>query len=156
MPRAECVSLVGVTDYVNRRVLGLSISPRKWDSGLQSYPQLRRVTSARARCQSAAARADVMPTFSLCRKASESWILSAEVLRGRTDAHREGMKEVWMWRNAGLTAPWPRADGKKNGAIQTRPRTMRSVGSPRRSLTVPVKPWKLSIMILHGCFTETE
>lgn len=96
--------------------------------------------------------ADIMQTFYLHRQASENGTLS--ILR--RDWCAPGRNEVWMWRNVGLTAPWPRTDGRRNGAIPIPQQTARSAGFPHRSLTVPVKPWKLLITIPRGCFMETE
>lgn len=98
--------------------------------------------------------ADIMQTFYLPRQANENWTPS--LICHSQDRCARGRNEVWMWKNVGLTAPWPRAGGRRNGGTPIPPRTMRSVGYRHRSLTAPVKPWKLSITIPHGCFMETE
>ena len=95
-----------------------------------------------------------MQTFYLHRQANENGTLST--LRHSRGWRAPRRNEAWMWRNVGLTAPWPRTGGRRNGATLIPQQTMRSAGFPPRSLTVPVKPWKLLITIPHGCFMETE
>lgn len=97
---------------------------------------------------------DIVQTFSRFREANENGALSIVGEHQDWWAHRR--HEAWMWRSGGLTAPWPRADERRSGATPIPPQTTRTAGCPRRSLTVPAKPWKLSTTTPPGCFTETE